>query len=38
MSIFSFESILRIIEKIVRVLAAALKALGYDDDESETDG
>lgn len=39
MSVFSFEAILRIIEKIVRVLAAAIKALGYDDDDqSETAG
>lgn len=36
MSMFSFEAILRIIEKVVKVLAAALRALGIDDDADET--
>ena len=34
MSVFSFETILKIIEKICRVLMASLKALGYSDDDS----
>lgn len=33
MSSFSFEAILRIIEKVVKVLAAALRALGVDDSD-----
>lgn len=35
MSAFSFETILKIIEKICKVLMAALKALGVEDDEDE---
>lgn len=38
MSLLSFESVLRIIDKILKVLSAAIKALGIDDDESETAG
>lgn len=32
MSSISFQAILRIIEKVVKVLLAAIKALGVDDD------
>lgn len=35
MSMFSFEAILRIIEKVVKVLAAALHALGVDDTDDD---
>lgn len=35
MSVFSFETILRIIEMIVKVLKAALRAIGYDSDNDD---
>lgn len=34
MSVFSFETILKIIEKICKVLMASLQALGYGDEDS----
>lgn len=35
MSAISFQAILRIIEKVVKVLAAAIKALGIDDSDDD---
>lgn len=37
MSVFSFETILRIIEMIVKVLKAALRAIGYNADKDDDD-